>query len=118
MCLDCLNLKNLKFSVYNSNLTVDILQILYFIKLSAQVTIHFSKIQRNKKYFDLRQNRSGTNGIRLVGLSMHAFTFWIEALAPIFLVTRGAKQKFKKWWKLKIMSTKQPKNKKSNKKKS
>lgn len=74
---------------------MDILQILNFIKLSAQVTIHFSKIQRNKKYFDLRQNRSGTNGICLVGLSMHAFTFWIEALAPIFLVTRGENKSLK-----------------------
>jgi hypothetical protein len=34
-------------------------------------------------------------GIRLVGLSMHAFTLWIEALAPLFLVTREENKSLK-----------------------
>ncbi len=39
-----------------------------------------------------------------------------QGIRSYFLGYKGGKQKFKKWWKLKIMSTKQPKNKNSNEK--
>jgi hypothetical protein len=42
MCLNCLNLKSLNFKVCDSNLTVETLHILNFIKLLTQVINNFS----------------------------------------------------------------------------
>jgi len=49
MCLDHLSLKLLHHMVCSSNLTIEILLVFCFIKISAQVIIHFSKIQQKKK---------------------------------------------------------------------
>ncbi len=60
MCLDYFSFKALNFKVYSSNQKVEILLNPNFIKILTQVINKISRIQKNKKSFNLCQNHLDT----------------------------------------------------------